>query len=677
MKHYFTGRRFLRSAALTLLLSGSALQAQIVQTFSYTGSLQTFTVPTTCVNQVTIDCRGAQGGGNGSGGGRGARMVGVYTVTPGMVLNVVVGQMGQLQSGGQTQNSSGGGGGSFVWTTGPTLLVAAGGGGGLCNYSGSVPPTALNNGTVSTAGNPGDGPAWSGTNGVNGINGNGGTGGQLNSNFDSGGGAGWLNNSGGPHDGGSFPNFAGGTGYCGGGGGGCGGVGGYGGGGGGGNDYGGGGGGGGYSGGGGGTDPTHGGGGGSFSSGTNQSNTSGYQDGNGLVVISYNTNGNGVMASAINANICPGGSTSLNASNVLTYTWSPGGSNAQSIQVSPASTTTYVVQGTNVQGCISTAVLVVTVNPTPMINVVSSKSLICVGDTALLTASGAGTYQWTNGPATNTFVISPSSNTNSTYTVVGTSTAGCPATVYYTSNVNPNLLSTSGNTAICLGRNAQLSAGGAVGPYSWTDTNSGLTTPFQSTAVSPSVTTNYVAAGVDANGCTLTQTITVVVNSNPTVAVVASPSVICKGNTATLSASGASSYSWSTGGNTQVITVSPLINTTYNYTVTGTDGNGCTNSKVTAVRVELCTGIAENNGFQAGVTIYPNPGTGLYRLRVEEKGNTALKLNIYNASGALVKVLSVEEQDQQIDLRAEAAGIYFFQLTDGSHNGEAVKIVKE
>jgi hypothetical protein len=108
-------------------LASALLMAQTL-TFSYTGAVQTFTVPAG-VTSLTISASGAQGGGN-TGGGLGALMSGDFTVTPGETINIVVGQQGQLQIGGQSQNSSGGGGGSFVYRNSSNLLLAAGGGGG-------------------------------------------------------------------------------------------------------------------------------------------------------------------------------------------------------------------------------------------------------------------------------------------------------------------------------------------------------------------------------------------------------------------------------------------------------------------------------------------------------------------------------------------------------------------
>lgn len=72
------------------------------------------------------------------------------------------------------------------------------------------------------------------------------------------------------------------------------------------------------------------------------------------------------------------------------------------------------------------------------------------------------------------------------------------------------------------------------------------------------------------------------VNPKPTVTGTANPSTICKGSCATLTASGASTYTWSYGlGNGNTKTVCPVVTTT--YYVTGTDVNGCTNSASTVV----------------------------------------------------------------------------------------------
>jgi hypothetical protein len=415
----------------TTYYAESYVVASGVNTFNYTGSLQSYTVPAG-VTTLTIDARGAQGGGsNGGGGGLGAKMVGTYTVTPGQVLSICVPSMGLLQVGGDAQNSSGGGGGAFVYS-GSTLLVAAGGGGGKCNYTGSTALHAGAAGTVSINGNPSsDGAA------LGGVSGNGGAAGLFSSNPCSGGGTGWLSVGGGPYGGLGLATWAGGVGFCGGGGGGCGGVGGFGGGGGGGNHYGGGGGGGGYSGGGGGTDPTHGGGGGSFSSGTAQSNVSGFQSGNGQIIITGSSSscvsvsrtavtvvvGAIPTISATSGAICSGSSYTIVPSGASSYTYSSG-----SAIVTPTANTSYSVTGTSSLGCVgsNTAVSSVTVNANPTVTSSTSNSLICVGETVVLTASTSATsYTWNTGVTTMSVSVSPSVTT--TYTVNVSNAAACVA----------------------------------------------------------------------------------------------------------------------------------------------------------------------------------------------------------------------------------------------------------
>ncbi|HVU33476.1 MAG TPA: hypothetical protein VHE61_08570 [Opitutaceae bacterium] len=246
-----------RMAALAIAGAvGLSVQAARGQTFTYTGSLQTWTAPSAGTYEITA--YGASGGNiaNYLGttlatGGKGAQIGGVFTLAGGQVLNLVVGGQGATTSkNGYT--SGGGGGGSFVYSS-LSLLVAAGGGGGAGDeFDYSYAGADGGAGQVTTSGQAGSGTSSSNTAGAGGTNGGGGGGGSFFN--DGGGGAGWLGNgadgntalgySG--HGGISFPSFAGGaggaTGY--------GGNGGYGGGGGGGLVTGGGGGG--YSGGGGG-----------------------------------------------------------------------------------------------------------------------------------------------------------------------------------------------------------------------------------------------------------------------------------------------------------------------------------------------------------------------------------------------------------------------------------------
>lgn len=76
-----------------------------------------------------------------------------------------------------------------------------------------------------------------------------------------------------------------------------------------------------------------------------------------------------------------------------------------------------------------------------------------------------------------------------------------------------------------------------------------------------------------------TTTITITKNSLPTVSITPNAPTICKGDTATLNAGGASTYVWSTGETTTSIKVTDSIQ----YVVTGTDVNNCSNTDTAKV----------------------------------------------------------------------------------------------
>ena len=255
------------SATLGAVSGNTVLTVTGVATFvpggsGNTGTIQTFTVPAG-ITSVQIDASGAQGGlGGGGSGNGGARMIGTFTVTPGQVLKVLVGQRGTNGA-----NDGSGGGGSFVTDSLNNPLVVAGGGGGT--FKGST--LALSQGTTATSGQS--------TGIAAGTGGNGAASGHV------GGGAGLLTNAS-PDQHGSSVALAfvnGGTGGSG-----TGVNGGFGGGGATVDNGSGGAGGGGYS--GGAPGDSHsgpGGGGGSFNGGTAQTNTSGANLGVGNVIVTY------------------------------------------------------------------------------------------------------------------------------------------------------------------------------------------------------------------------------------------------------------------------------------------------------------------------------------------------------------------------------------------------------
>jgi hypothetical protein len=293
---------------LTFFFGITNLWSQVT-TFSYTGVIDLYTVPAG-VTSLQIEATGAQGGiGSAAAGGFGATMQGDFIVTPGQIIEILVGE--------QPQAGNGGGGGSFAidQSTGNPLVIAGAGGGGAGACCGTV-----HNGVDAVITLDGtDGLNASGGSGTGGVNGNGGAAGVNGQ--QSGCGGGFLT-SGADGQGGStggqsyLLGGASGTYDAGfGGGGGSHGVG----------DVYAGGGGGGYSGGGstgGGGQWGGGGGGGSINNGTNQVNAAGLGAGSGQVVITVlcNASANAFSVDVCDAYTVPSGDTTYMVSGVYNDT---------------------------------------------------------------------------------------------------------------------------------------------------------------------------------------------------------------------------------------------------------------------------------------------------------------------------------------------------------------------
>jgi hypothetical protein len=289
-----------------------------------------------------------------------------------------------------------------------------------------------------------------------------------------------------------------------------------------------------------------------------------------IVAYSYPTIG----LTPVTGTICAVTSYTIKAlTSGLSYTWQPGVLTTSVIVVTPSVTTVYTVTGkNNTTGCASTRTAVVVVNPFSAVS--ANPSTICIGQTATLSAQGASSYTWSTGPNTSSITVSPTVTT--VYTVTGTG-SGCTSSLTLTLTVNPNptVTASASPTAICSGQSTTLTAGGAT-TYSWNPGGS-TANPF---IASPGSTTVYTVTGTSA-GCSRTKTVSVNVSPTPTISL-PSQTVICTGYSVTLTASGATSYSWSTGAVTNTILVSSPTATTQNYTVTGTTGS-CSGSKTIKV----------------------------------------------------------------------------------------------
>lgn len=348
--------------------------------------------------------------------------------------------------------------------------------------------------------------------------------------------------------------------------------------------------------------------------------------------------------------VCAGDPATLTATGATAYTWLPTPSTGSVIIVNPLSSTAYSVTGTNVFGCSSMVSQLLIVNPIPVLSLSASHTLICMGGSSTLSASGANTYSWTGGGTGSITVVSPASNT--TFSVNGSlSSTGCSSTQTISVAVFHPQFTISGNPAVCMGGSTTLSASGA-NSYTW---NGSLPSP--SISVSPTVYTVYQVSATSASAnvtCSSSQSIGVAVSPNPTISASASRTFICEGEPVVLSASGALSYTWSTFPPGASVTVVPAGQ--QHYTVTGTDANGCSDTAVVFVKISACVSMEELVDKSAGLLVYPNPSQGEFEISYPSD----IDLILVNALGQLIRHIQLNNlNNHKEQVMIEAPGVYY------------------
>lgn len=290
--------------------------------------------------------------------------------------------------------------------------------------------------------------------------------------------------------------------------------------------------------------------------------------------------------------VCFGSSVHLTASGAGNYTWTPStGLNhftGANVTDTPTITTTYTVTGSTGKHCMASAVTTVSVNPTPTLTV-NAPDTICNSGNVTLTATGNGTnYSWSPATGLNTTIgasVIASPTVTTTY-VVTASIGTCTNSVNAKVNVKPQpTISVSpSDTSVCLGGMVMLKASGS-GNYTWTPAAGLNHTNTATVKATPSVSTTYTVTANTGFGCTDTAVVTVTVYSTPSLTITGTES-ICTGNSTILTASGATTYTWSVNAGsvtTNTISVSPSSNTT--YTVIGANGTCGTAISVATVTV--------------------------------------------------------------------------------------------
>ena len=284
-----------------------------------------------------------------------------------------------------------------------------------------------------------------------------------------------------------------------------------------------------------------------------------------------------------------------------TYLWNTG---ATTQTISNLGAGTYTVTVTDANGCTKTASTTINLAPAIVLNIEATE-IVCgpenAGEASVTVTGGKApfTFLWSNGGNTNTIESLPSG----TYKVTVTDANGCQAVAEAVIKVVSDFtISAVPRNVLCNGDNSGsilVAASGGSAPYSYV-WNTGATGP----EILNLVAGTYSVTVTDANGCSVSQSITI---TQPPLLVLTAvkTNVTCAGandGTATATAVGGTapySFAWSNGQ-----TGASLSNLVPgNYTVTVTDANFCTKTAAVSITQpnQLSVNINATNILCAGV----------------------------------------------------------------------------
>lgn len=215
---------------------------------------------------------------------------------------------------------------------------------------------------------------------------------------------------------------------------------------------------------------------------------------------------------------------------------------------------------------------------------------LCTAQTLVLnaTTAGATSYLWQDGSTNPTYTIT----TAGQYYVTVNSQCGDTINVAFSA---PARVNATANITQCAGTTITVPAftsNPAGATFAWTNSNTAIGLAANGAGNIPSFTAVNAGAVPITSTITVTPTLgcagtpsTFTITINPLPVITVNSPTICPTTTATLTANGGTTYTWSAGATpllTNTATASPVVTTT--YTVTGTTA-GCFNTAVSTVTV--------------------------------------------------------------------------------------------
>ncbi|MDF2435821.1 MAG: hypothetical protein K0Q95_197 [Bacteroidota bacterium] len=339
---------------------------------------------------------------------------------------------------------------------------------------------------------------------------------------------------------------------------------------------------------------------------------------------------------------------------------------------------TYTMNVTDSTGCVASSSVTVT-EPLQIITTTNSIGISCNGmcdGVATVNPSGGTApyyYQWCNGssaPAVTGMCAGNCVVTIFDYT-------GCQVidTIIFTEPAILNANVTAPNTLCegsCATLNSVVSGGTNTYSYAWSPASELNNSTVANPAACPDSTILFTLTVTDANNCTDTDTLTIIVNDSPNTSYVQNPNLVCSTVPSIILSPGAPSGGYYSGtavsGNTFQPANAGVGIHTINYIFTNT--SGCSDTASSNITVSTCTGIEETAIER--VLFYPNPA---HEFIFVQSTRDIKELSVYNSIGELILFGKPNTNSEKISLENLSEGFYLIQvLTDsGSYTKKITK----
>lgn len=290
----------------------------------------------------------------------------------------------------------------------------------------------------------------------------------------------------------------------------------------------------------------------------------------------------------------------------------------------------------------------------------------CLGNSLVVTATGATSYSWSTGATTASVSLSPSVTT--IYSVTAT-TGSCSSVQLVTVSIGPGsapILSVN-TQSVCFNEPSIITASGASS-YSW---NTGASSSTISVSLTSS--TDYTVTGFSNPTCSTSLMFNVSVNPLPASTLITTNVSCANCSDGMISVSAVDgmapySYTWMPG-NINAATINSV--SLGCYTVTISDALGCVAENFACISFDV--GVPEWQNKSSLFKVSPNPTKGEF---VIESEYDAVRIEIIDVFGKLIKQQQMHSGIGELNISSQASGVYYVRAISGSRV-TVVKLVKE